>query len=294
MRFHLPIMRRQWRRRGRRKNGMRGGKNGRLPHRHLHMMINRIHPETGKAYDLFQSHRRFDRIMQLLADEYGFLYVPPHNFHPEATDDLPKRPGSNATYASRRGAPTNRPQWPRRHSRAYGRLLSERLDTATSWDDLEQMFAEDGYTLEWKGRGKKAGLVVGDTASYTKFSALGLSISAKGLEKRFGRKFKPQRPSRRAPPKAKARAWAASRNVFNVDAVDIARAVGTKAQLRHAAQEAVGARKARLARASLSKQLEAELREVLKASTSLTPPCRAKSRRPSPTDNKPDRSRSGR
>lgn len=232
--------------------------------------------------------------MQLLADDYGFLYVPPHNFHPEATDSRPKQPNSSATYAARRGASTNRPQWPRRHSRDYGRLLSERLDSATSWDDLEHLFAEDGYSLEWKGRGKKAGLVVGDAASYTKFSALGLSISAKGLEKRFGRKFKSQRTSRRVPPKAKTRTWAASRNVLTVDAVDIARAVGTKAQLRHAVQEAVGARKARLAKASLSKQLEAELREVLNASTSLTPPRRAKPRRLSLTDHKPDRSRSGR
>ena len=89
-------------------------------HAHLHMMVNRIHPTTGRTWSTSHDWRKFDRIMKTLADEYGFQYVPPHGFHPELTDDVPKMPTSGATYAAKKGAPTNRPQWPRRQSRLYG------------------------------------------------------------------------------------------------------------------------------------------------------------------------------
>lgn len=259
---------------------------GDKPHRHLHMMINRVHPETGRAWSTSHDYRRFDQIMRQLSEDYGLRYVPPHTFHPETTDEMPKGPDSNATYAARRGASTDRPQWPRSLSRAYGRLVSEHIDAATSWDDLEHLFAEDCFTLEWKGNGAKAGLVVGDGSAYSKLSALGLTASAKSLERRFGRKFKPQGSPRRNPPIVKVHAW---RKMFTVDAVDIARAVGTREQLRHAIQDAVGARKARLSKAPLTKQLEAELQEALKATTSLTPPNRRKPRGPARSRRKPSR-----
>lgn len=163
---------------------------GDKPHKHFHVMANRIHPATGKAYDLYRSHTRFDRIMRQLADEYGFLYVPPHSFHPEQTDQLPKAPNSNATYAARNGAPTDRMQWSAQHSREFGATISDTLDRASSWEDLEAAFADHGLTLEAKGQG----LVVGDAESYIKFSKLGLQITANGLEKKFGRPFRPRLP----------------------------------------------------------------------------------------------------
>ncbi len=69
---------------------------GDKPHAHLHMMVNRVHPGTGKAWSTSHDYKRFDRIMKLLADEHGFLYVPGHAFEPEATDELPKQPGRKA------------------------------------------------------------------------------------------------------------------------------------------------------------------------------------------------------
>ncbi|MFX8414347.1 hypothetical protein ABTL42_19860, partial [Acinetobacter baumannii] len=77
------------------------------------------------------------------SEEYGFQYVPGHAFEPELTDALPKKPNSKATYAAKRGADTKRPQWSRKRSRAYGHDISHRFDQATSWDDLEYLFAED-------------------------------------------------------------------------------------------------------------------------------------------------------
>lgn len=226
-------------------------------HPHLHMMINRVHPDTGRAWSTSHDYRRFDRIMRQLSEEHGFAYVPPHSFHPELTDDLPKAPNSNATYAARGGARTDRPQWPRAQARAYGAAVSEKLDAASSWEDVEMAFAEAGLSLQSKGRG----LAVGNSRSYAKFSALGLSVSAKRLEKAFAKSFSLHRITKRQP----------IRRVWEIDEVDIARAIGTQSQLRAAINTAVAKRKAWLARKSYRAQLDAELKEALKDAVETKP-----------------------
>lgn len=228
---------------------------GDRPHRHLHMMINRVHPETGKAFDLYKSHMRFDRIMKQLAEDYGFLYVPGHAFEPDLTDDLPKNPNSAARYAARRGATTGRQQWPRSSARRYGARISDHVDMATGWEDLEFLFAEDGLTMEWKGTGKRSGLVVGNQNAYTKFSALRLAASAKAFARRFGISFGQSKSTRRPPTR---------RSVWAVDAVDIARALGTRDQYLAAIRDATGQRLARRAKKPLMLQLLEELVDDLR------------------------------
>ena len=170
---------------------------GDKPHAHLHMLINRVHPTTGRAWDTKHDFALFDRIMRQLSDEYGFEYVPAHRFNPDQTADRTKKPNKRATWAAKRGAKTDRRQWSRNASRAYGATLAERLDRASTWEDLEAAFAEDGLTLEAKG----TGLVAGTATSYTKLSALGLTRTAKDFEKRFGTPFpRRARPSTRHPP----------------------------------------------------------------------------------------------
>lgn len=234
---------------------------GDKPHRHLHMMINRVHPVTGRAWSESYSKRRFDRIMKQLAEDYGFIHVPCHAFDPDATDDLPTAPPSNARYAAKRGAKTTRRQWSARQSRDVGALMSERLDRLSTWEDVQAMLAEFGITLEPKGRGH----VVGNATSYSKLSRLGLMVTANGLAKR-----KAATPrSRRAPPKAKVQARTRRTSLFAVDAVTIARALGTRDDVRHAVQQAMAQRKARIAKKPLMEQLMAEMAERWRASTSL-------------------------
>lgn len=152
-------------------------------HAHLHMMVNRVHPATGKAWSTSHDYRRFDRIMRQLSEEYRFRYVPAHAFNPEITDDLSQKPASGAVYAARKGAHTDRPQWSRKDARRIGAKLSEPFDRAATWDDLAIAAAQDGLVLEAKGQG----LIVGSRRGYVKFSALKLTTSAKGFEERFGR-----------------------------------------------------------------------------------------------------------
>ncbi len=238
---------------------------GDKPHDHLHMLINRVHPVTGRAWDTKHDFAMFDRIMRQLSDEHGLRYIPAHRFNPEQTADTPKKPNKRATWAAKRGAKTERTQWSKTASRQYGAKVSERLDRATSWEDLEAAFAEEGQTLETKG----LGLVVGNATSYAKFSALGLTSSAKGFEKRFGVPY--------APPVERATRTRGS--IFMVDAVDITRflamyGLATKDDVSRSIDDAKHQRQLRAAEAPLAVQTRREFKTLL-GTTSLTPPRRA-------------------
>lgn len=246
---------------------------GDTAHRHLHMMINRVHPDTGRAWSASQDYRRFDRIMKRLAEAHGFRHVPCHNLDLDLTDADPQLPDRKARRAAARGAPTSRIRGSRAAARRLGTSLSESIDRATGWEDIEAALVEHGLSLEAKGKG----LVAGNAEGYFKFSHLGLSVTAKGLAGRFGRPFKAKPPARRATPRQ--RPTPVRRALLGVDAVDIARAIGTKENVRSAVQEAIGRRKARLAKAPLMTQMLAELKEQWQARTSMSP-ARARARSP--------------
>jgi hypothetical protein len=325
-------------------------------HAHLHIMINRVHPETGRAWSTADDYKKFAQIMKQMAHKHGFQHVPTHAFDPELTDELPKKPNSRAHYAAKRGAQTNRPQWPKATSRAYGAAVAEELVHVSTWEEVDKVLADDGLVIEPKGQG----LVVGDAQSYTKFSALGLGVTASDLTQKLGprpmapktaRRSRRRSDSRLPSPKIPAppvpnvprpdapstppvdktahqtpirpllsvgapsafgsEAWPGhlvpttrptpadlnmqaephplgkprsmfapapdaapdhpSRPFWHVDAVAIARVIGTQDDVRRLVREAVAGRKARFLHAPLSEQLAEELKDALRLTTSLTP-----------------------
>ncbi len=144
---------------------------GDKPNPHLHILLNRVHPDSGRAWKPNHDFVRFERIMRRLAEAHGFEHVPSHRFNREQTDTFSKKPDTPATYAARRGAATNRPQWSRNGARLFGEELSEYLGPDATCGDLEEALAEHGLRLERKGKG----FVVGDDISYTKLSRLELA-----------------------------------------------------------------------------------------------------------------------
>ncbi|MBS0234251.1 MAG: relaxase/mobilization nuclease domain-containing protein [Proteobacteria bacterium] len=144
---------------------------GDKPNPHLHILVNRIHPETGRAWKTNHDFVRFEKIMRKLAEDHRFRYVPSHAFNREQTEALPMKPDTPATYAAKRGAATSRPQWSRTSARMFGEELSEWLAPDATCEDLEDALAEHGLRLEPKGKG----FVVGDDISYTKLSRLELT-----------------------------------------------------------------------------------------------------------------------
>lgn len=155
---------------------------GDTAHRHLHMVINRVHPETGKAWRAAHDFKLFDRVMRQLAGAHGFTHVPAHLFNPEETKASMKLPHSAARRAGDRGADTLRPQWSRRDAEQIGRRVSEDLDQASSQDDVNAAFERLGLHVEQKGRGH----VVGNDTGYVKASALELAWDARLLRLRAG------------------------------------------------------------------------------------------------------------
>jgi hypothetical protein len=179
---------------------------GDKPHPHLHILLNRVHPETGRAWKTTHDFLRFDRIMRDLAENYGCEYVPGHMFNKDLTADQSKLPNSAATYAAKRGAQTTRPQWPRNKAKALGEEISADLTSASTTDDLAALLDQQGLALEAKGRG----YVVGNNQGYAKLSSLGLNRSAHGLVRlRLCNVPRPTRP------------------VLTVDEIDVARAFYT-------------------------------------------------------------------
>jgi len=225
---------------------------GDTPHRHLHMLINRVSPLTGRAWKTSHDYARFDRILTDLAETYGFQPAPAHAYHLTETEHLPKKPTTPATYAAKRGANTKRPHLSRIEASDLGGRISDQLDHASSWEDVARAFQGDGLTLEPKG----SGFVVCDATRYAKLSSLNLTHSAKGFAKQFG-PYQPQKPTS-SPSADRIGANAVFRKsdnpqrcaLFSVDAVDIKRALATyglvdNAEIQHTIAEARDARLAR-------------------------------------------------
>lgn len=233
---------------------------GDKPHPHLHILLNRVHPNSGRAWKTSQDFARFDRIMRELTDVHGFTFVPAHTFNPEITDTLPQLPDTAATYAGKHGAPTLRPQWSNAHARDMGQRISDDLTMEATPEDMLDILAQRGLALEAKGKGH----VVGNTNGYAKLSCLGLTTSAKHLAR-----------AACAVPSQLQRVTSARRHrstVFEVDAVDIARAFHSigllaKEDVRQAIDDM---KRERLARRKPSLVTE------LAATTGLTPPSAAK------------------
>jgi hypothetical protein len=181
---------------------------GDTAHKHFHIMLNRVDPETRKAWKTTNDFQRFDRIMRQLSDEYGFEYAPAHSFEPELTDDLPQLPDSKSYRAAKNGADTGRIKWSRRAAREFGEHLSENLDRSTTIEDLNALAADHGLNFEHKGRG----IVLGNREGYATLSSLGLTMTANGMLRR-----KQPAPELHRPPIPQRHWW-------DVDAVDITRA----------------------------------------------------------------------
>lgn len=179
---------------------------GDKPHPHLHILLNRVHPDSGRAWSTGHDFRRFDDIMRRLSEAYGFRYVPGHAFNPELTDEMPLKPDSRATYAAKRGAQTQRLQWSRASARTFGAELSEELGHAPTAEEIAELVAKRGLALEKKGRG----FVVGNAVSYAKLSRMGLAVNGRHA---------PREKTPWCPPPPTGHAF------WHVDGVDIVRAL---------------------------------------------------------------------
>jgi hypothetical protein len=143
-------------------------------HAHLHVMVNRIHPETGVAWERWQDRPIIERALREQERAFGLREVPGrlHEIDGRGADD--------------RALTADAPRQSERDDNGAFRdrvrgLLPEARATR-SWEELEARLAAHGLRVEGKGQG----LVVTDGAHEVKASRVARDFSLRRLEDRFG------------------------------------------------------------------------------------------------------------
>ncbi len=155
---------------------------GDTAHPHVHVMVNRVHPETGKAWNAHGDYARIERSLRELEKEWGLKRVAGHHGR-EAAEPAPDRAASRTTGEVRRER--ERGQAPLA-DRVRGDV-GQRLRGARTWDELAGVLASKGYGVEAKGRGMViTGRRSDGTLERTKASKVDRALGRGRLERRFG------------------------------------------------------------------------------------------------------------
>jgi relaxase-like protein len=156
-------------------------------HRHLHVVVNRVHPDTGKAWDRWQDWVRIERSLARQAKSLGFIYVPGRHNAPQQFEQVAVRPRTGEyRMAERLGTLDKlRPHWTRAQIAERRKDIAAIVERSKSWDELARALAAVNLTVERKGQG----LVIGDDSGTLKLSDLGKLIRLGGLEQHFGESF---------------------------------------------------------------------------------------------------------
>lgn len=153
-------------------------------HHHLHVVVNRVHPETALAWN-----RRQDwvRIEQSLADQtrsMGMEHVPGRHNDPEAFGARGRRRDGEGKYRLRQRQREDellRP-WSEEKIAVEREGLAKMFEAAQTWENIDQELAKRDLLLVRKGQG----LVIAGADGSMKVSALGKGFGAKRLEEGFG------------------------------------------------------------------------------------------------------------
>nr|WP_281355332.1 relaxase/mobilization nuclease domain-containing protein [Sneathiella aquimaris] len=180
-------------------------------HPHIHFLVNRIHPDTGKAWNRHNEGRRLLEFCGDIAREYDLNIPHDRNRKQEkdkdkeldldfAEEQLPEYGFDIEQVIDRLEADGKLPDWlavandpyklpTRRFSKdqvlALREKASDGLLRAAGWDDVSRVMRNTGLKVQKHGQG----LVVTDGKAYIGISAINRKCSLKGLEKRFGQDF---------------------------------------------------------------------------------------------------------
>jgi hypothetical protein len=155
-------------------------------HHHVHIVVNRVHPETGTAWNRRQDWVRIEQSLRRQSENMGLEIVPGRHTDGQQFRNVPKRPSDGALRrkaAKPSGAPDR--SWTKEMIRERRRALLLAIDACSSWNQLDRALSAMGYRLHRKGQG----LVIADAGGTMKLSDVGKPIRLKTLEERFGRTF---------------------------------------------------------------------------------------------------------
>lgn len=143
-------------------------------HAHVHVMVNRVHPDTGVAWERWQDRPKIERALREEERALGLREVA-GRLHQVDGRETPER-ATRSLGERRQSERTGDPAFVDR----VRELLPE-LRAARSWEDLSARLAEHGLRVEGKGQG----LVFTDGEHEVKASRVGRDLSLRRLEERF-------------------------------------------------------------------------------------------------------------
>jgi hypothetical protein len=133
-------------------------------HAHVHILVNRVHPETGRVWRTGNDWERIERAIGQEANLRGYEVVEGRHNARDFGHEPPPR-GPHTSKELHRIARTGQ--------RPFAEMVREHAGhdfaAATDWTDLERRLTAKGLRLERKGQG----LVVTDGEEFTKASAVG-------------------------------------------------------------------------------------------------------------------------
>src|SRR5690625_837846 len=158
-------------------------------HPHIHLMINRVHPTTGRAWDRWQDYKKMESFCRLMEKEYGWKEVPgKHSGRDPELDPAPKTWELHRAEELRRkvaGLGIDPDKVDTRSPKQKALQIKERLFQAKSFGEFDGQLARQGLWLEAKGQGG----VITDGYMSVKLSEVSRQFSAKKLEDKFGQRM---------------------------------------------------------------------------------------------------------
>lgn len=151
------------------------------PYAHVHVMVNLVHPETGKVWSNSHDWRRIEASLRRQERDFGFKETPGH-LHQLDGQQAPDRSASLSKGAYKAAV--------REGKIPFQQLVREVARTdfqqATDWADLTDRLQHGGLRLE----ARRHGLVVTDGYEYAKCSSIDRGASRGKLEQRFGQRYR--------------------------------------------------------------------------------------------------------
>lgn len=155
-------------------------------HPHIHIVVNRVHDDKPRAWDLWKSKEKLERGVHEVAREMGFMEVAGRHNDMEFEADREK------------GAPTSKEErviddelvpWVKEDVAIIKHAIEPEFYDAHSWHDLLTRLDSHDLKLQAKGQG----LIITDGEKFMKLSQVGKGIRQKGnggLERKFEESWK--------------------------------------------------------------------------------------------------------
>ncbi|WP_423415329.1 relaxase/mobilization nuclease domain-containing protein [Hyphomicrobium sp. B1] len=155
-------------------------------HRHLHILVNRVHPGTHKAWHTGKDYERLEQSIARQAKALGMLHVPGRFNEPERALTQPRHARDGEFQKARREAkPRPLDRWSLDEIKSRKLQLGPIFEGSRSWDQLAQNLAREGLTITRKGQG----LIIADAFGFMKLSDLGKEVRLGTLEANYRERF---------------------------------------------------------------------------------------------------------